>query len=89
MMLHLSAAAYSRHYVPTKPRGTPTAIGLGVSPLLANMPNDPRFYETTFVMDSTKVTRTYADLLVYDYTKRGNNEGEKFWCLQAQVHDKA
>ena len=52
------------------------------------MPNDPRFYETTFVMDSTKVTRTYADLLVYDYTKRGNNEGEKFWCLQAQVHDK-
>ena len=52
------------------------------------MPNDPRFYETSFVMEGSTVKRTFADVLIYDHTKRGNTEGDKFWCVQALVHDK-
>ena len=52
------------------------------------MPNDPRFYETSFVHDGQTVRRTYADLLVYDHTKPGDDEGDKFWCVQALVQDR-
>ena len=52
------------------------------------MPNDPRFYEMSFVMEGSTVKRTFADLLVYDNTKRSVTEGDKFWCVQALVHDK-
>ena len=52
------------------------------------MPNDPRFYETSFIYEGNKVVRTFADMLLYDKSKRGENDGEKFWCLQVLVHEK-
>ena len=52
------------------------------------MPHDPRFYEFSFIYEGNKVVRTFADTLVFDKSKRGRNDGEKFWCLQVLVHEK-
>ena len=52
------------------------------------MPNNPKLFEHSFVREGTKVTITFAEVEVFDHTKRGATEKDKFWRLPVQVYDK-